>query len=116
MRRREFVSLLASLALPARARAAAAKAPRNLKITDVKVVVTNPERSPMGNFVLLKIVTSEPGLYGWGDATCTGSELAVAKFVEDHMRPVLLGRDPMRLEDIWQTLFLHPYYRSGSVH
>jgi mannonate dehydratase len=87
-----------------------------LKITDVRVVVTNPERSPMGNFVLVKIVTSEDGLYGWGDATCTGSELAVAKFIEEYMRPVLIGRDPMRLEDIWQTLFHHPYYRSGSVH
>jgi mannonate dehydratase len=61
-------------------------------------------------------VTNQPGLYGWGDATCTGSELGVAKFLEEHMKPGILGRNPMRLEDIWQTLFLLPYYRSGSVH
>jgi len=114
MRRREFLRTLAGVALPAAA--SAVRAPRGLKITDVRVVVTNPERSPMGNFVVVKIVTSEDGLYGWGDATCTGSELAVAKFIEEYMRPVLIGRDPMRLEDIWQTLFHHPYYRSGSVH
>ena len=116
MKRRNFLSALAAAALPASTPAAAPKAPRGLKITDVRVVVTNPERSPMGNFVLVKIVTNEDGLYGWGDATCTGSDLAVAKFVEEYMRPVLIGRDPMRLEDIWQTLFHHPYYRSGSVH
>lgn len=115
MKRRGFLGLLAGAALPASALAAEARAPRSLKIRDVQVVMTNPERAAMGNFVLVKIVTSEAGLYGWGDATCTGSELAVARFIEAHMRPALIGRDPMRIEDIWQTLFLHPYYRSGSV-
>ncbi len=95
---------------------AAGRAPRDLKITDVKVVVTNPDRALYGNFVLVKIVTSEPGLWGWGDATCTGSELAVATFLQEHMRPALLRRNPMPIEDIWQTLLFLPYYRSGSVH
>jgi|YNPNPStandDraft_1061719.scaffolds.fasta_scaffold03585_5 mannonate dehydratase len=116
MRRRDFLAALACAPLPAAAQAAAGRAPRHLKITDVKVVVTNPNRAPLGNYVLVKILTSEPGLYGWGDATCSGSELGVAKFVEEHLRPALIGRNPMRLEDIWQTLFLLPYYRSGSVH
>ncbi len=115
MRRRDFFTALAGASLPARALTAAARAPRDLKITDLKVVVTNPDRAPNGNFVLVKILTNEPGLWGWGDATCTGSELAVATFLQEHMRPALLGRNPMRIEDIWQTLFLHPYYRSGSV-
>ena len=116
MRRRDFLAMLTAIPLPRAAQAAARGAPRNLKITDVKVLVTNPNQAAMGNFVLVKIVTSEAGLEGWGDATCTGSELAVAKFIEEHLRPALIGRNPMRLEDIWQTLFLLPYYRSGSVH
>lgn len=87
-----------------------------VKITDVQVLTTNPGRSALGNYVLVKIVTDQAGLHGWGDATCSGSELGVAKFIEEHMKPALLGRDPMRIEDIWQTLFFLPYYRSGSVH
>ena len=109
MRRREFL-------LSAVAPAAFAAAPRNLKITAVKVVVTNPARAPLANYVLVKIETNQPGLWGWGDATCTGSELGVAKFLEEHMAPGMLGRNPMQLEDLWQTLFFLPYYRSGSVH
>lgn len=104
MIRRQFLASLAGAA-----------APRNLKITGVQVTVTNPARATNGNYVLVKVNTSEPGLYGWGDATCTGSELGVAKFLEEHLTPAMLGRDPMRLEDLWQTLFFLPYYRSGSV-
>jgi mannonate dehydratase len=70
----------------------------------------------MGNFVLVKIETNQPGLWGWGDCTCTGSELGVAKFLDEHLAPGLVGRNPMQLEDLWQTLFFLPYYRSGSVH
>src|SRR6266849_4083193 len=119
MHRRHFLasSLLAaagplSVATPA----AENRAPRNLKITDLQVIVTNLGKSALGNYVLVKVVTNQSGLYGWGDATCSGSELGVAQFLEEHMKPGLLGRDPMRIEDIWQTLFFLPYYRSGSVH
>jgi mannonate dehydratase len=109
MERRAF--LLAGLGS-----AAWAAAPRNLKITAVKVIVTNPARAALANYVLVKIETNQPGLWGWGDCTCTGSELGVAKFLEEHMMPGLIGRNPMQLEDLWQTLFFLPYYRSGSVH
>jgi len=109
MNRRAF--LLSGLAP-----AAWARVPRNLKITAVKVIVTNPARAALANYVLVKLETNQAGLYGWGDCTCTGSELGVAKFLEEHMAPGLLGRNPMQLEDLWQTLFFLPYYRSGSVH
>jgi len=109
MKRRAFVlSGLASVAYAA--------VPANLKITAVKVIVTNPARAALANYVLVKIETSQAGLWGWGDCTCTGSELGVAKFLEEHMAPGLMGRNPMQLEDLWQTLFFLPYYRSGSVH
>lgn len=115
-RRRFLASLFAAAgALPA-AQQGESRAPKDLKITGVEVLVTNPDQEPMGNFVLVKIVTNQPGLHGWGDATCTGSELGVASFLEEHLKPALLGRNPMRIEDMWQTLFFLPYYRSGSVH
>jgi len=115
-RRRFLLSLLASGAAPVGLHAAFQNAPRKLKIKKVDVLVTNPPKRPNQNFVLVKITTNQPGLYGWGDATCTGSELGVAKFLEEHMAPALLDKNPMRSENLWHTLYHLPYYRSGSVH
>lgn len=81
-----------------------------MHITRVKVVVTCPGR----NYVLVKIETNE-GLYGWGDATLNGRELAVAAALEQHIAPLLIGRDPDRIEDIWQYLFRGTYWRGGPV-
>lgn len=115
-RRKFFLSLLAASLAPRYGWAAERAAPRDLKITGVDVLVTNPAQSPSQNFVLVKIQTNQPGLYGWGDATCTGSELAVAKLLEEHLTPALMGRNPMQIENLWKTLYFLPYYRSGSVH
>lgn len=82
-----------------------------IKITDVNVIVTCPGR----NYVLLKVMTSEPGLYGVGDATLNGRELAVAEALREHIAPLLIGRDPDRIEDIWQYLFRGTYWRGGPV-
>ncbi len=107
MNRRGFLASLCAAPLAA--------AP-NLKITGVEVIVTNPAKGAMGNYILIKIVTNEAGIFGWGDATCTGSELAVAKMVEEHLAPGLMGKNPMRIEELWQRVYHLPYYRSGSVH
>jgi mannonate dehydratase len=82
-----------------------------VKIAGVKVVVTCPDR----NYVLVKIETNEPGLYGWGDATLNGRELAVAAALEQHIAPLLIGRDPDQIEDIWQAIFRGTYWRGGPV-
>ena len=103
-------------AAPLAAQRAERSTPRDLRINAVDVVVTNPDQRPLGNYVLVKVTTNQPGLHGWGDATCSGSELAVAKMLEEHLAPALIGRDPMRIGNIWETLYHLPYYRSGSVH
>lgn len=82
-----------------------------LTITKVNIVVTCPDR----NYVLVKIETSDPGVYGWGDATLNGRELAVASALENHIAPLLIGRDPDRIEDIWQMIFRGAYWRGGPV-
>jgi len=82
-----------------------------LKITEVRVIVTCPDR----NYVLVKVLTDEPGLYGVGDATLNGRELAVAEILEKHVAPLLIGRDPEPIEDTWQYLYRGPYWRGGPV-
>src|SRR4029078_11753861 len=81
-----------------------------MKITSARVIVTCPGR----NFVTLKIETDE-GLTGIGDATLNGRELAVATYLTEHVIPVLIGRDPARIEDTWQYLYRGAYWRRGPV-
>ncbi len=81
-----------------------------MKIVDAKVIITCPGR----NFVTLKLLT-EDGIYGLGDATLNGRELAVASYLTDHVIPCLIGRDARRIEDIWQYLYKGAYWRRGPV-
>ncbi|MFZ0393003.1 MAG: D-mannonate dehydratase ManD [Terracidiphilus sp.] len=81
-----------------------------MKITDASVIVTSPGR----NFVTLKVETDE-GIYGLGDGTLNGRELAVASYLTDHVIPCIIGRDPFEIEDIWQYLYCGAYWRRGPV-
>ena len=80
------------------------------KIIAAKTIVTCPGR----NFVTLKIVTDE-GVYGIGDATLNGRELAVEAYLTQHVIPCLIGRDAHQIEDIWQYLYKGAYWRRGPV-
>ena len=81
-----------------------------MKIIDARVIVCCPDR----NFVTLKIETDK-GIYGIGDATLNGRELAVASYLEEHVVPLLIGRDARRIEDTWQYLYKGAYWRRGPV-
>ena len=81
-----------------------------MKIIDAKVLVSCPGR----NFITVKILTDE-GLFGLGDATLNGRELAVASYLSDHVLPCILGRDPFQTEDLWQYLYRGAYWRRGPV-
>src|ERR1019366_10213774 len=81
-----------------------------MKITNARLIVCSPDR----NFVTLKIETDE-GIYGLGDATLNGRELAVASYLSEHVLPCLIGRDPFAIEDIWQYLYRGAYWRRGPV-
>jgi mannonate dehydratase len=81
-----------------------------MKIVAARLIVCSPDR----NFVTLRIDTDE-GIYGLGDATLNGRELAVVAYLEEHIIPCLIGRDPFATEDIWQYLYRGAYWRRGPV-
>ena len=60
-------------------------------------------------------ITTDDGLTGIGDATVNGRELAVVAYLEEHVIPCLIGRDPMQSEDIWQYLYRGCYWRRGPI-
>lgn len=81
-----------------------------MKITDAKVIVCSPGR----NFVTLKIFTDQ-GVYGLGDATLNGRELAVATSLKEYCIPALIGKDPRNIEDIWHYFYRGVYWKRGAV-
>lgn len=81
-------------------------------IKDVQTITTQPAGSRL---VIVKITTSEPGLYGLGCATFTQRFHAVVTAMEKHLKPFLIGRDVSRIEEIWQMGMVHSYWRNGPV-
>jgi mannonate dehydratase len=81
-----------------------------VKIVDAAVIVTSPGR----NYVTLK-VTTDDGVVGYGDATLNGRELAVSAYLNEHVCPLLIGRDADRVNDMWQYLYRGAYWRRGPV-
>jgi len=83
-----------------------------ITITNIKTILTAPETIPL---VVVKIETSEPGLYGLGCATFTQRYLAVATAIDKYLKDFLIGKDVANIEDIWQTSFVHSSWRNDAV-
>jgi galactonate dehydratase len=82
-----------------------------MRITDIKTLVVNAK---MRNWVFVKVETDQPGLYGWGEGTLEWKTRAVVGCVED-FKPMLLGRDPTRIEFLWQIMYRHSFWRLGVI-
>src|SRR5262249_22398650 len=83
-----------------------------LKITDISTILTAPNRIRL---VIVKVMTSEPGLYGLGCATFTQRAYAVQTAVEKYLKPFLIGRNADEIEDVWQSSYVSSYWRNGPV-
>ena len=83
-----------------------------ITITNVRTILTAPEVTPL---VVVKIETSEPGLYGLGCATFTQRYLAVATAIDKYLKDFLIGKDVANIEDIWQTSYVHSSWRNDAV-
>ena len=84
----------------------------SIKITDVKSILTAPAGIRL---VVVKVSTSEPGLYGLGCATFTQRARTVQTAVDVYLKPFLVGKSPWDIEDIWQSSFFSSYWRNGPV-
>jgi mannonate dehydratase len=114
MKRRDFLKGLA--AVPAAAAQQYERRTRGLPpltIKQVYPIVTSPEGRYQ--WVFVKVVTSEPGLYGIGSASNVHQALTVAAAVEKHLAPFWTGRDVDRIDDIWYATTYRSYRRSDTV-
>lgn len=115
MKRRDALRGLGTAALwassnPATTVAGALRGLPPLKITDVKVILTQPSDD---HVVVVKVLTNEPGLYGVGCATHRERPLAVAAAIDSYLKPFVIGRNCEDIEDIWQSAYVSSYFRSG---
>ena len=83
-----------------------------ITIKDVKTIITQPGFSQL---VVVKLITSEPGLYGLGCATFKQRFHAVHAAIENHLKPFVIGRDVARIEETWQMAMVNGYWRNGPV-
>lgn len=84
----------------------------NIVIKDIKVILTAPRDI---NLAVVKVLTSEPELYGVGCATFTQRITLVKTAVDEYLKPLLVGRSVDNIEDIWQLCMVNAYWRNGPV-
>jgi mannonate dehydratase len=120
MNRRSFFAAVTSAAAALtprqlRAQDAVQQATRAMpspRIKDVQVIATAPAGSRL---TVVKIVTDQDGLYGYGCGTFTQRAEAVNTAIEKYLRPFLLGKPTDRIDDLWQAMFNSSYWRNGPV-
>src|SRR5215471_7589055 len=82
------------------------------KIKDIQVIATEPGGVRL---TVVKILTDQDGLYGYGCATFTQRADLVVAAVERYLKPLLTGKAVDRIEDIWQACYNSSYWRNGPV-
>lgn len=109
------MTMTASVSRPAAgdpAFAAPWEAPEDVHITGVRAIVTAPEGIPL---VVVRVDTSDDGLYGLGCATFTQRWKAVAAYVDEHLARLVIGRYPGDIEDLTRLARFSSYWREGPV-
>src|SRR5258706_11823678 len=123
MRRREFLAASGIGLWPVRPDAFAAQsspAPdafravgSRVRITNMKVFGVSLTPDSDRPYVFVKLETDQ-GVVGWGEATLEGKAGAAIACIED-FRDFVVGADPMQVEHIWQSMYVHSFYRAGPV-
>lgn len=85
-----------------------------IKITGLKVFGVSIAPNSDRPYVFVKLETNHPGLVGWGEGTLEGKAQSTMSCIED-FHDFLVGNDPMQVEHLWQSMYVHTFYRAGPV-
>ncbi|HIV15415.1 MAG TPA: starvation-sensing protein RspA [Candidatus Avisuccinivibrio pullicola] len=85
---------------------------RKVTIRDIEVINTAPEGI---NLTVVKVLTSEDGLYGLGCATFAYRHEAVTTYILKYLKPLMIGRDVSAIEENWALMHQNAYWRNGGV-
>ncbi len=82
-----------------------------MKITNIETHVCHAR---MRNWIFVKVVTDQPGLVGWGEATLEWHTRSVIGAIED-IAPLVVGEDPRRVEHLWQMMYRQHFWHGHGV-
>jgi len=82
-----------------------------LKITAIETVLVNAIHR---NWIFVKVLTDQPGLYGWGEATLEWKTRAVLGTIED-LSPFVVGEDPRNISHILARMSRFSFWPLGSI-
>jgi galactonate dehydratase len=82
-----------------------------MKITAIETQVCNAR---MRNWIFVKVVTDQPGLWGWGEATLEWHTRSVVGAIED-ISQLLIGEDPTRVEHLWQMMYRQHFWHGNGI-
>jgi galactonate dehydratase len=82
-----------------------------MKITRIETHVCHAR---MRNWVFVKVLTDQDGLFGWGEATLEWHTRAVVGAVQD-LAELVVGEDPTRVEHLWQMLYRQHFWHGHGI-
>jgi galactonate dehydratase len=82
-----------------------------MKITAIQTLVCHAR---MRNWVFVKVLTDQPGLWGWGEATLEWHTRSVVGAIED-LSQLLVGEDPTRIEHLWQMMYRQHFWHGNGI-
>ena len=82
-----------------------------MKITAIETFVCHAR---MRNWIFVKIITDQPGLWGWGEATLEWHTQSVVGAIKD-ISQLLIGEDPRRIEYLWQMMYRQHFWHGNGI-
>ncbi|MCP3694935.1 MAG: D-galactonate dehydratase [Planctomycetaceae bacterium] len=82
-----------------------------MKITAIETHVCHAR---MRNWIFVKVITDQPGLHGWGEATLEWHTRGVVGAIED-LAELVIGEDPTRIEHLWQMMYRQHFWHGHGV-
>ena len=82
-----------------------------MKITSIETMVCHAK---MRNWIFVKVMTDQPGLWGWGEATLEWHTRSVVGAIED-ISQLLIGEDPTRIEHLWQMMYRQHFWHGNGI-
>ncbi|HWL55009.1 MAG TPA: galactonate dehydratase [Chthoniobacteraceae bacterium] len=82
-----------------------------MKITAIETHVCHAR---MRNWIFVKVLTDQPGLWGWGEATLEWHTRSVVGAIED-LAQLLIGEDPRRIEHLWQVMYRQHFWHGNGI-
>lgn len=82
-----------------------------MKITAIETLVCHAR---MRNWVFVKVLTDQPGLHGWGEATLEWHTRGVVGAIQD-LAELVVGEDPTRPEHVWQTMYRQHFWHGNGI-